>query len=73
MEATTATLLTFGAASLLASWVYLLIVSWQEDYAWGLCTLFLPPLSYLYSLARWDRASDAIWLAVLGWVLILLA
>ena len=44
MEATTATLYTFGAAMLLTSWVLLLITSWKEDYAWGLCSLFLPPL-----------------------------
>ena len=73
MEATTATLYTFGAAALLASWVLLLITAWREDYAWGLCTLFLPPLSYLYGLARWDKAGDAILLAAGGWVLIFLA
>ncbi|GAB5451061.1 MAG: hypothetical protein Hals2KO_13890 [Halioglobus sp.] len=73
MDAISATLITFGAAALLASWVMLLIVSWKEDYTWGLCTLFLPPLSYLYSLARFDKASDALWLAVAGWVLIFLA
>ncbi|MDX1733672.1 MAG: hypothetical protein R3228_04865 [Halioglobus sp.] len=73
MDATSATLLTFGAAALLASWVTLLIASWREDYTWGLCSLFLPPLSYLYALARMDKAGDAIWMAVAGWVLILLA
>lgn len=73
MEAATATLLTFGAASLLVSWVLLLIVSWKEDYAWGLCTLFLPPLSYLYSLARLDKAGESLLVAVFGWILIWLA
>ena len=73
MDAATASLLTMGAAILLTSWILLLIVSWKEDYAWGLCSLFLPPLSYLYALARLDKASDAIWTAVLGWILILLA
>ena len=33
MDATTATLLTFGAAALLASWVVLLIESWKEGEA----------------------------------------
>ena len=73
MEATTATLYTFGAALLLASWLLLLITAWKEDYAWGLCTLFLPPLSYLYALVRLDKTSDAIVTAVLGWILIFLA
>jgi hypothetical protein len=73
MEAATATMVTFGAAALLASWVWLLAVSWKEDYAWGLCTLFLPPLSYLYGLARLDKAADALLLALVGWVLIWLA
>ncbi|MCR9105557.1 MAG: hypothetical protein NXI15_09725 [Gammaproteobacteria bacterium] len=73
MDATSATLITFGIAALAGSWILLLIVSWKEDLTWGLCTLFLPPLSYLYSLGRFDKAGEAIWLAVGGWILILLA
>jgi hypothetical protein len=70
MEAASATLMTFGAAALLTSWVLLLIVSWQEDYSWGLCTLFLPPLSYLYGLTRLDKAGQSILVAIAGWVMI---
>ena len=70
MEASSATLVTFGAAALLASWVILLIESWKEDYAWGLCTLLLPPLSYLYGLFRLDKAGQALLLAIVGWLLI---
>ena len=70
MEATSATLMTFGAVALLASWVLLLIESWKEDFAWGLCTLFLPPLSYLYGLSRLDKAGEALMLAAAGWILI---
>lgn len=73
MEATTAALITFGMAALLASWVLLLIVSWKEDYAWGLCTLLLPPLSYCYAVFRPDKAGQAVLLAVAGVLLILLA
>lgn len=73
MDAISASMTTFGVAALLASWVVLLIVSWQEDYAWGLCTLLLPPLSYLYSLGRLDKAGQALLLAVAGWLLIWLA
>ena len=73
MEATTAAMVTFGVAALLASWVVLLIVSWKEDYSWGLFTLLLPPLSYCYSLFRLDKAGEALLLAVVGVLLILLA
>ena len=73
MDAATASLLTMGAATLLVSWILMMIVSWKEDYAWGLCTLFLPPLSYLYGLARLDKAGESLLLAVVGWVLIWLA
>ena len=73
MDAGTATLMTYGVACLLTSWVVLLIVAWKEDYAWGLCTIFLPPLSYLYGLARMDKAGEAILVAIVGWVLIFLA
>ncbi len=73
MEATSASLLTFGLATLLASWVLLLIQSWKEDYAWGLCTLILPPFAYLYALFRLDKAGQAVLLAFIGLILIWLA
>ncbi len=70
MDASSAALLTFGVATLAVSWILLMVASWREDYSWGLCTLFLPPLSYLYSLARLDKAGDAIVVAVIGWLFI---
>ena len=73
MDAGSATFLTYGAAILLTSWILLLITAWKEDYSWGLCTLFLPPLSYLYALTRLDKAGEAIVVAVVGWVFIFLA
>lgn len=73
MEAASATMMTFGVAMLLLSWIVLMIAAWREDYAWGLCTIFLPPLSYLYGIARLDKAGEAILLAIAGWALILLA
>jgi hypothetical protein len=73
MEATNAAMLTFGVAALVASWVVLLIESWGEDYSWGLCTLLLPPFSYLYALTRLDKAAGALTLAAVGWVLVFLA
>lgn len=73
MDAASATFLTYGAAILLTSWILLLITSWKEDYAWGLCTLFLPPLSYLYALTRLDKAGEAILVAVVGWIFVFLA
>ncbi|MFO7552789.1 MAG: hypothetical protein R6W80_15390 [Haliea sp.] len=73
MEATSASLLTFGIAALLLSWVLLLIQSWKEDYAWGLCTLILPPFGYLYGLFRLDKAGQAILLALIGVILIWMA
>ena len=42
-------------------------------FRWGLCTLFLPPLSYLYGLFRLDKAGQAILVALVGWILIWLA
>ena len=73
MEAANATLLTFGVATLLASWVLMLIVAWREDYAWGLCALLLPPFAYLYGVFRLDKAGQALLVALVGWVLIWLS
>jgi hypothetical protein len=73
MEAISAAMVTFGAAALLASWVLLLIASWKDDYAWGLCTVLLPPLSYCYAIFRPSQAGQAVLLAVVGVLLIALA
>lgn len=73
MEATSATLMTFGVILLLASWVQLLIVSFKEDYTWGLTTVLLPPLSYFYSLFALNKAGSAVGLSFLGMVLIFFA
>ncbi|MGB1140677.1 MAG: hypothetical protein ACPG1A_07240 [Halioglobus sp.] len=73
MEAAAATMYTYGAALLLMSWVMLIITAWREDYAWGLCSLFLPPLAYLYAFARLDKAGEALVVAALGWVCIFIA
>lgn len=73
MDATSALLMTLGAAILLGSWILLLIQSSREDFAWGLCTLLLPPLSYLYALFRLDKAGEAIGLAVVGCTMVFLA
>lgn len=70
MEASNALLMTLGAATLLVSWVMLLIVSWKEDYAWGLFSLLLPPVGYFYSLFRLDKAGQVVLVTLVGWLLI---
>ena len=71
MEPTAAIFVTFGVILILAGWVQLLITSFKEDYNWGLMTVFLPPLSYLYSLFSWDKAGGAMVLTIIGWLLVL--
>jgi hypothetical protein len=73
MEPLSAALITFGGAILLASWIMLIITSFKEDITWGLCALFLPPLAYFYGLFRWSKAHDAILIAALGCLLLVLA
>ncbi|MFT7559439.1 MAG: hypothetical protein ACI93R_001350 [Flavobacteriales bacterium] len=70
MDPVSATFTTFGVVTLLSSWVYLLILSFREDFNWGLTTLFAPPASYLYALFALDKAGSAISLAMIGCVLI---
>jgi hypothetical protein len=72
MEASNALLMTLGAATLLTSWVMLLIVSWKEDYAWGLFSTLVPPVGYFYSLFKLDKAGQTLLVAVVGWILIIL-
>ena len=68
MEASSSFLMTLGAASLLISWILLLITSWQEEYAWGMVSLLFPPLGYGYALFRLDQAGASLGCALLGWI-----
>ncbi|MFN2327990.1 MAG: hypothetical protein ABR612_03675 [Chromatocurvus sp.] len=70
MDSGSAVLLTFGLATLLVSWILLLIVAWKEDYTWGLFALLLPPLAYLYGLFRLDKAGQSLMVAAAGLIMI---
>lgn len=70
MDSGSAALLTFGLATLLVSWILLLIVAWKEDYAWGLFALLLPPLAYIYGLFRLDKAGQSLLVAAAGLVML---
>ena len=73
MEPTTTILLACGTVLLLASWIQLIIAAAGEDFTWGLCAFFLPPLAYLYALFNWEHGGDSIKLAALGLLLVGLA
>ena len=70
MEPLSAVFMTFGVILLIVSWIYLLILSFKDDFTWGLTTLFLPPLSYFYSLFAMKKAGESLVLAGIGIVLI---
>ena len=72
MDPLSASFITFGVLILIISWVNLLILSFKDDFAWGMSTLFLPPLSYFYSLFALEKAGSSIGLAIIGGVLIFL-
>ena len=59
-----------GVIILILSWIQLLVSTSKEDFTWGLCSFFIPPLSYVYGLFRLDVAKDALILAFVGWALI---
>ena len=73
MESVHALLMTTGIVALILSWVLLLIYSTREDFTWGLFTVLLPPISYLYGLFRWNVAKAPILFAIAGCVLLLLS
>lgn len=73
MDPVSATLMTFGVGLLLVSWVYLICVSFTEDFNWGLCTVFIPVLSYIYACFVWKKTQGALVTAGLGWVAIIAA
>lgn len=72
MDSISAVLTTFGLIALACSWVALLATSSREDFTWALCTVLLPPLSYLYALFRLDVALAPVVLAFGGCSLVFL-
>lgn len=73
MEPTSAVLMTFGLATLLVSWILLLIAAWSDDYAWGIFATLLPPVAYIWGFFRLEKAGQSLLVAALGWAMILFA
>lgn len=70
MDPISAAFTTFGVILLVTSWVYLIIISFREDFTWGLFTVLVPPLSYFYSFFAWSKSKEALYLAIIGIVLV---
>ncbi|MDB4631544.1 hypothetical protein OAF61_03580 [Pseudomonadales bacterium] len=73
MEPLSAVMITFAAISLVASWILLIITAANEDFTWGLCSVFLPPLAYFYALFEWRKTADSLKFAGLGIALLALS
>jgi len=71
MDPISAVFATFGVILIFAGWVHLIFTSFEDDYSWGLTTLFLPPISYLFACFVWDKTKGAMTLTIIGWLLIL--
>ena len=72
MDPFSATLTTFGATLLIVSWIQLLFTSFRKDYAWGLTSVFVPPLSYVYCLFNVKESKDILSLSAIGLVLLVM-
>ncbi len=73
MDPISSTSMVFGAVLLLVSWLQLMIYAFREDYTWGLTSVFLPPLSYLYAFSAGKQAREPLILAGIGLVLLVFA
>lgn len=73
MDPVSAAFLMFGLVLLLASWIQLIIISFNNDYSWGMTSIFLPPISYIYGFFAWDKSKSAMIMAFGGWILVLLS
>lgn len=71
MEPIASVLVFLGAALLLVSWVYMIIISFKTDYAWGFMSVFMPPLSYLYGLFNLGKTWEVMGLAFIGSAMLL--
>ncbi len=72
MEPISAVFMTFGSILLVASWIYLIIIAFREDFSWGLFSVLVPPLAYLYSCFAWNKTREVLIMAIAGSVLVIL-
>lgn len=72
MDPISAAFTTFGLILLTASWIYLMIIAFREDFSWGLFSVLLPPLAYLYSCFAWQKSKEVLIMAVAGLALVCL-
>lgn len=72
MDAFSATFTLMGIAMLAASWIYLMVIAFKDDYAWGITSVFVPPLAYLYAAFNPSRAAPVLILAAIGLALLIL-
>lgn len=63
--------MTFGVILLVSSWFYLIMISFQNDFGWGLCSIFLPMISYVYACFVWNKGKEVVLMGALGTGLIL--
>lgn len=73
MEPVNAVLMTYGLATLLVSWILLLIAAWKDDYAWGIFAVLLPPLAYIWGLFRLEKAGQSLLVALVGLTMLYMA
>jgi len=71
MDPISSVFMTFGVILIVAGWILLIITSFEEDFAWGLATLFVPPLSYLYSCFSLEKTKASIVMTGSGVALVL--
>lgn len=71
MEPIASVVVFLGAALLLVSWIYMIIISFKTDYAWGFMSIFMPPLSYLYGLFNLGKTWEVMALAFIGSAMLL--
>lgn len=72
MDPVSTIMLTFGVILLVIGWIQLMFTSFHEDFTWGLATVFVPPLSYIYSaISAFDKTKDTLTLTGIGLALVL--
>ena len=62
-------LVFMGVAVMALSWIYMIIVAFKDDYSWGLCSVFLPPVGYFYGLFSWSKSWEFELMAVIGFLM----
>lgn len=63
-------LVILGAVMALAGWIWIVVLAFQDHILWGLGSLFIPLVAFIFVVMHWGKAWKPFVIQLLGGILI---